>query len=84
MSLKTTTFTDGLRGKVVEQIRFTNEEDLREVQVWFADQTIFHLRLSLRLHSEAAELTDWSQGNAHVVHTYSEPEHKKDKDPEQT
>jgi hypothetical protein len=67
----TTTYAEGLRGKVVEQIRFTNEEDLREIQVWFTDQTIFHLRLSLRLCSEAAELTDWSQGNARLLHDYS-------------
>jgi hypothetical protein len=60
------TFTDGIKGKVLQSVSISNELECRYISLEFEDKTELTITLDTRL-SGKLELFDWTTGNQELI-----------------
>jgi hypothetical protein len=60
------TFTDGIKGKVLQSVSITNELDCRYISLEFGDKTELTITLDTRLTGKL-ELFDWTTGDQELI-----------------
>ena len=60
------TFSDGIKGKVLQSVSIANELDCRYISLEFEDKTELTITLSTRLTGKL-ELFDWTTGNQELI-----------------
>jgi hypothetical protein len=62
------TFTEGVRGKIVDRIVFNNDDEELALEVVFMDNTSFNVRLAPALIQVlGVDVLGWKDGNSHVI-----------------
>ena len=60
------TFTDGIKGKVLQSVKISNELDCRYISLEFGDKTELTITLETRLIGEL-DLFDWATGDQKLI-----------------
>jgi hypothetical protein len=63
-----------VRGKRVDWIEYSLEENWLCVNIRFMDRTAFHLEFEPRMLAKGGELTDWKTGNGKTLKRYRSSE----------
>ncbi len=60
------TFSDGIKGKVLEAVSITNEQGCRYISLEFQDKTELTITLNIGMKGKL-ELSDWSAGDERPI-----------------